>query len=236
MLQFSLQFSNSKDTLEDCLEKMTGKSVSLTITDNSTSLLSIRTKGNLVSVRMHWMFLNADDEVIREIASFIKTRKCRTPLVRKFISENQTCLKKREQNSRRPGIHTKGRFHNLREIFDDLNNKYFGGTIIASISWGKGNARRAVRNRTLGSYCGHTDIIRINPVLGRRNVPRYFIRYVVYHEMLHSTVEEEMKNSRRSVHTSEFRKLERLFKDYGKAVSWEKRLMQKSDSAEELKG
>lgn len=227
MFQLSLQFSNSKDTLKDSLEKMTGKSVSLTLTDNSTNVLSIRTKGNLVSVRMHWMFLNADDEVIIEMASFIKTRKCRTPLIRKFISENQTCLKKREQNSRQLSIHTKGRFHNLREIFDDLNDEYFGGRITASINWGKGNARRAVRNRTLGSYCGHSDTIRINPVLDRRNVPRYFIRYVVYHEMLHSAVKEERENGRRSVHTSEFRKLERLFKDYGKAVSWEKRLMQK---------
>jgi len=227
MFQLSLQFSNSKDTLKDSLEKMTGKSVSLALTDNSTNVLSIRTKGNLVSVRMHWMFFNADDEVIREMASFIKTRKCRTPLMRKFISENQTCLKKREQNSRQLSIHTKGRFHNLRDIFDDLNNEYFGRRITASIGWGKGNARRAVRNRTLGSYCGHSDTIRINPVLDRRNVPRYFIRYVVYHEMLHSAVKEERKNGRRSVHTSEFRKLERLFKDYGKAVSWEKRLMQK---------
>jgi predicted metal-dependent hydrolase len=227
MFQLSLQFSNSKDTLKDSLEKMTGKSVSLTLTDNSTNVLSIRTKGNLVSVRIHWMFLNADDEVIREMASFIKTRKCRTPLIRKFISENQTCLKKREQNSRQLSIHTKGRFHNLREIFDNLNNEYFGGRITAPIGWGKGNARRAVRNRTLGSYCGHSDTIRINPVLDRRNVPRYFIRYVVYHEMLHSDVEEERKNGRRSVHTSKFRKLERLFKDYEKAVLWEKRLMQK---------
>lgn len=227
MFQLSLQFSNNKDTLKDSLEKMTGKSVSLTLTDNATNVLSIRTKGNLVSVRIHWMFLNADDEVIREMASFIKTRKVRTPFIRKFISENQTCLKKKEQNARQLSIHTKGRFHNLREIFDDINNEYFGGRITASIGWGKGNARRAVRNRTLGSYCGHTDTIRINPVLDRRNVPRYFIRYVVYHEMLHSAVEEERKNGRRSVHTSEFRKLERLFKDYGKAVSWEKRLMQK---------
>jgi predicted metal-dependent hydrolase len=227
MFQLSLQFSNSKDTLEDYLEKMTGKSVSLTLTDNSTSLLSIRTKGNSVSVRMHWMFLNANDEVIREIASFIKTRKVRTPLIRKFISENQTSIKKRKQNSRQLSIYTQGRFHNLREIFDNLNNEYYGGRITASISWGKENARRAVRNRTLGSYCRHTNTIRINPVLDRKNVPRYFIRYVVYHEMLHSDVEEERKNGRRSVHTSKFRKLERLFKYYEKAVSWEKRFMQK---------
>jgi predicted metal-dependent hydrolase len=218
---------NSKDTLKDYLENMTGKSVSLTLTDNSTSLLSIRTKGNSVSVRMHWMFLNANDEVIREIASFIKTRKVRTPLIRKFISENQTSIKKKKQNSRQLSIYTQGRFHNLREIFDNLNNEYYGGRITAAISWGKENARRAVRNRTLGSYCRHTNTIRINPVLDRKNVPRYFIRYVVYHEMLHSDVEEERKNGRRSVHTSKFRKLERLFKYYEKAVSWEKRFMQK---------
>lgn len=227
MFQLSLQFSNSKDTLEDYLEKMTGKSVSLTLTDNSTSLLSIRTKGNSVSVRMHWMFLNANDEVIREIANFMKTRKGRTSLIRKFISENQTSIKKRKQNSRQLSIYTQGRFHNLREIFDNLNNEYYGGRITASISWGKENARRAVRNRTLGSYCRHTNTIRINPVLDRKNVPRYFIRYVVYHEMLHSDVEEERKNGRRSVHTSKFLKLERLFKYYEKAVSWEKRFMQK---------
>lgn len=226
MFQFSLQFSNSKDSIKDSLEKITGKSISLTLTDNSTNLLSMRTKGNSVSVRMHWMFLNADEEVIREMASFIKTRKGRTPLIRKFISENQTCLKKREQNPRQLSIRTQGRFHNLREILDDLNNEYFGGRISASISWGKGDARRAVRKRTLGSYWGHTDTVRINPVLDRRNVPRYFIRYIVYHEMLHSDLKEERKNGRRSVHTSEFRKKERLFKDYEKAVSWERRLTQ----------
>ena len=71
MFQLRLQFLHSKDTLADCLEGMTGKPVSLTVTDNAASLLSIRTKGNSVSVRMHWMFLNAGEDVVREIAGFI---------------------------------------------------------------------------------------------------------------------------------------------------------------------
>ncbi len=226
MIQFSLQFSNNKDTLKDYLEKITRKPISLTLTDNSTSMLSIATKGNSVSVRMHWMFLDAPDGVINEIVGFIKTRKGRTPLISKFIRENHTCLKKREQNYRQLSIHVQGRFYNLREIFDDLNNEYFKGRITASISWGKGNARRSVSKRTLGSYYAHTGNIRINPVLDKRNVPRYFIKYVVYHEMLHSALKEERKNSRRPLHTSEFRKKERLFKSYEKAVSWERRYTQ----------
>ena len=223
MFQLSLYFLNSKDILQHYLEKVIGKSVSLTLTDNSTSLLSIRTKGNSVLVRMHWMFLNADNEIISEIADFIKTRKSRTPLTRKFISENRTCLKNRERYSRQPGFRTQGRFHNLREIFDSLNNEYFGGGITALIKWGNQNSRRAVRKRTLGTYCRHTDTIGISSVLDRRNVPHYFIRYVVYHEMLHSAVRDLRKNNRRSVHTSEFRKRERLFREYDKAIGWEKR-------------
>lgn len=223
MSQLSLQFSNSKDTLQHYLETVTGKPVSVILTDNSTSMLSIRTKDNSISIRMHRMFLNACEEVVREIAGFIKTRKGQTPLIRKFISENRACLKKKEHSLRHACIRTQGKFFDLREIFDSVNNEYFGGSVTSSIGWGKETSRRAVRKRTLGSYCRHTETIRINPVLDRKYVPLYFIRFVVYHEMLHSSMTEEKKNGRRSVHNSGFRKRERLFKEYERAISWEKR-------------
>jgi hypothetical protein len=202
---------------------MTGKSVSLTITDNSTSMLSIRKKSDSVSVRMHWMFLNADEEVIGAIAGFIKTGKARTPFIRRFISENRACLKKRAQHREQYTLSTQGKNHNLREMFDILNQEYFGGGINVSIGWGKGNSRRVVRKRTLGTYCGDTGTIRINPVLDKRNVPHYFVNYVIYHEMLHSAVRGETKNGRRLVHTTEFRNRERLFREYGRAKAWEQR-------------
>src|SRR3989304_770737 len=209
MFQFKLHFSNTRDSLKSYLEKMTGKPVSLVLTDNATSLISIRRKNNLVSIRMHWMFLNAGDEIIKEIACFIKTKKGQTPHIRKFIRENQTCVKERNPKSRQIRICTQGRFYNLREIFNALNSEYFEGNITALITW--------------GSYSKHTNTILINSVLDRRNVPNCFIRYVVYHEMLHSIMEEKIENGRRSVHTPEFWKRERLFIEYEKAVSWEKR-------------
>jgi hypothetical protein len=222
MLQLTLQFSAGKDDLKNSLERLVGKTLSLIITDNSASLLSIRTKGNSVAVRMHWMFLNAGVDVIREIAGFIESRRGRTPLVRRFINENKLCLRKRQRAAGPVCIRTQGRFYNLREIFDDINKEYFEGSVVALIGWGKGNSRRVVRKRTLGTYCRHTDAIRINPVLDRRSVPHYLIRYVVYHEMLHRVVGESKNNGRRSVHSPEFRKRERMFKEYAKAVFWEK--------------
>jgi len=82
MSQLNLRFSNDTDALKHYFERATGKAVSLTITDNSTTMLSVRTKGNSVFVRLHWMFLNASNDVIRAIAEFIQRRKDKTPLNR----------------------------------------------------------------------------------------------------------------------------------------------------------
>jgi predicted metal-dependent hydrolase len=125
--------------------------------------------------------------------------------------------------SRKVSIRTRGKYHDLLELFASVNNRYFGGKIKASISWGKKVPRWAVRKRTLGSYSHQTNTIWINPVLDRKNIPRYVIRFIVYHEMLHCDIPVEKKNGRRLVHSPEFKKRERLFEHYEKAVSWEKR-------------
>jgi hypothetical protein len=223
MEQLSLRFLNNKDSLSDYLSQVSGKPVVLTVTDNSASLLSVRTKGSSIAVRMHWMFLNAGEEVLKEIAHFVKSRRGRTPFISRFIRENQVCLKKKPRRCRQSVLRTEGRFHDLGDIFDNINLTYFHGAIGSAIGWGRQEARRLVRKRTLGSYCRHTETIRISPVLDRKDVPRYFIEFVVYHEMLHSAMKEEKKNGRRSVHPPEFRKRERLFRDYEEAVAWEKR-------------
>lgn len=221
MFQLSLEYRNSRESMVEVLEEMTGKAVSLTITDNSASVLSIKKKGGIVGVRMHWMFLSAGEDVIREIASYM-TRRTGTPLLRRYINENRSCLRKKDRSRRRSALCSQGRFFDLQELFDEINEEYFEGAVGSRIGWGKGNSRRVVRKRTLGTYCNDSDEIRISSFLDRRAVPRYFIRYVVYHEMLHSFLGETRSNGRRSVHNPEFRRRERMFKEYERAVLWEK--------------
>jgi len=216
-----LLFSHKEDTLRDSLAKMSGQTVSLTLTDNSTSMLSIRKKDGSVVVRMHRMFLTAGEEIIKEIAGFIKKRKGQTPLIRQFIRDNRASLKNKERKVRPPSLCEQGNIHHLGEIFDAINKEYFEGSVSAAIGWGKGSSRRSVGKRTLGTYCGIANTIRIHPVLDRRSVPYYFIGFVVYHEMLHSAVKEERKNGRRAMHTPEFRRREKFYKDYERAIAWE---------------
>jgi hypothetical protein len=165
------------------------------------------------------MFLNAGPEVLDEIRVFIRKRKKPIAKVREFIVRNQAQL-----DARRPravSIATRGRHCDLMEIFSTLNRNYFSGAVTAAITWGRRNHRRAVRKRRLGSYQRDRNIIRINPVLDSRSVPRYFIEYVVYHEMLHAAGEIAGGAERQRSHCRAFKQREKLFKYYEQALAWE---------------
>jgi hypothetical protein len=65
-------------------------------------------------------------------------------------------------------------------------------------------------------------VIRIHPLLDQPFVPRWFLEYVLYHEMLHSVVPEEVDSTgRRRIHTQEFYRRERAFPRYHRARRWE---------------
>jgi hypothetical protein len=66
-------------------------------------------------------------------------------------------------------------------------------------------------------------VIKINPILDSDRVPRYFLEFVIYHEMLHADIGIEDGSGRRELHSREFRKREKLFRHYEKASAWEKK-------------
>ncbi len=220
-VQQELPFHCDEDSFRRKLQKALGKPVPLIFTNNATSMISVKTKGSGPEVRMHRIFLGAGAPVIEEIASFIRKRRGRTPLVREFIRENRGLLN--GPSARKRNLRAVGRFHDLKEIARKINGEYFGSRLVAEITWGVRNTRRAVRRRTLGSYNGDSGIITINPVLDRGSVPRFFVEFIVYHEMLHADMGVETKNGRRLVHTREFRRREKLFREYVRAISWEKK-------------
>ena len=217
--QLGLHFGYDEITLRHHLEECLGRTISLVLTDNSTSMLSLRVRHGVINVRLHRMFVGADDQVIGEIISFLKRRKGEMKFFRRFIRDNRGQLDKRPPKS--VTVKTEGRFHDLGKLFDEINLQYFSGAITSAITWGPGSCRHAVRKRTLGSYSGQSNIIRINPMLDRKSVPRYFVAFVVYHEMLHADMGISRNGERRILHSREFRKREKLFADYERAITWE---------------
>jgi hypothetical protein len=222
MYQLNLFSRQNSAAITDYLESATGKTINLTITDNTVSMLSMRhKKRNTILVRLHWMFLHADNNVIREIASFIKKKNDKTPSITRFIQENRKCIRK---GSGKPLTNNvQGKNHNLIKIFDFLNTKYFDERIKAVITWGKRRRRWYKGKRTLGSYDQSNNVIRINPLLDQKSVPNYFVGFVVYHEMIHADMGYEKDRKKNLNHTKEFKRREKLYKHYEKAILWEKK-------------
>jgi hypothetical protein len=219
--QTELPFPCDEDSFRKRVEKALGKTVSLTFTNNATSMIFVTKKGGSADVRIHRVFLGAGAPVIDEIADFIRSGRGKTPLVRAFIRQNKGLLMTAPQ--RRKSLRPAGEWHNLVAISGKMNAEYFNNRVSASITWGAKNHRRAARKRTLGSYNRDVGLITISPVLDRRTVPRYFVEFIVYHEMLHADMGVKISNGRRLVHTGEFRLRERLFRDYERALAWEKK-------------
>jgi hypothetical protein len=184
-------------------------------------MLSMKKRRGSVSLRIHRIFLDAGREVLDEIAGYIKDSKSKTPCMRDFINQNIHRLKR--SSPRKLNIKTQGNCYHLVEIFHLINREYFDGKVSASITWGSRGPRRAAARRTLGSYCSDNNMIRINPILDNKRVPRYFLEFIVYHEMLHADIGIEVNEKRRSIHPREFKRREKMFKHYKRAIAWEKK-------------
>jgi len=90
------------------------------------------------------------------------------------------------------------------------------------VVWGRRRKHRPREQFVFGTIQEEDRVIRINPAMDQPFVPLWFLRYVLYHEMLHSVVPDEtLSRNRRRVHTEEFNRREREFPGYRRARRWE---------------
>lgn len=116
-----------------------------------------------------------------------------------------------------------GEYFDLQAIFDKLNDRYFDGVLKSyTITWGRRRKLAPKEYFVFGTIQEEDRLIRINPRLDTPWVPKWFLEYVIYHEMLHAVVPDEpIRNGRRRVHTDEFNRREQEFRFYKRARQWE---------------
>ena len=64
--------------------------------------------------------------------------------------------------------------------------------------------------------------VKSESVLDAKDVPRFFVAWIVYHEMLHEIHDMPVVDGRRVYHTPEFRRAEASYERYADAVLWER--------------
>lgn len=209
------------DALARRIAALTGAPVRLAVTDNRSTMVSFRRRPEGLVVRLHHMFLEAPDTVVVAVAEYAsKGRRQASKLLDDFIREQQRVVTPRP---RKPGeLKARGKCHDLKELFDGLNHTFFQGGVQARIGWGRAWAKRRRRSIRLGVYDHAAREIRIHAALDQPDVPRFFVEYIVFHEMLHQLFPGPRRAGRQVHHPPAFKDREKAYPHYAAALAWEK--------------
>lgn len=210
--------------------------VVVTLTDNRYTMISVRRIAakehrprarageRRYEVRLHHMFADADPVITRALARYIADNDAdASRILGDFIDANSDHVRGRGRRAPAQLIFTAGEHHDLRAIFDEVNARYFANRIEAAVTWGARSGRPRRRNSIkMGSYSVEDRLIRIHRSLDRAFVPRFFVEWIVFHEMLHQVHDIRVKNGRREFHSKEFLADEAGFELYEEAKFWER--------------
>lgn len=188
--------------------------VRITLTRNRVSMLSIEFKPTrMICLRMHERFLDAPAKVLDALDRYLRTRDGEAWRV--VFCYAQT-IEPPRSSVPRTRLRKKGRHYDLGVLYDEVNRNYFDGSVRCRIGWarearaGSRGHRRSIR---YGSFRDEDRSIRIHPALDDGRIPREFVMYIVYHEMLHAVVPSEERNGRCLHHPPAFRRLEERYAD-----------------------
>src|SRR5213594_2000085 len=111
------------------LERRTGKPISLTVTNNRTSMVYV-CPGNLglVKVRVHHMFLDSPPDVVAALGQFVRrpTPECHRAL-NAYIRAKSHRIGGRPQHKSVINLSHRGFQYDLKEVYERLNERYFDG-------------------------------------------------------------------------------------------------------------
>jgi hypothetical protein len=172
---------------------------------------------NSTLLKIHIGFQNADRQVWQSLLQSSLGRP--TPAVeqsyREFASSEDfnESLFELESFAAPPPPPSRGRAHDLNEIFARVNADYFGGLMPKpTLTW-----NRTLTARKFGHYQPGRDTVMISITLDDHEVPACALDFVMYHELLHKKHGSMTVNGRWLSHSQAFRAEERLFAQYHEA-------------------
>ena len=211
------------------LAKLCNAHVSVTFTENRRSMVSWRRLDHgKLALRAHSMFMAAPDDVVTALAGLLSRDDAARTRIGEYVQKNRHLIGPKMprdplQPAQRVVLRAVGARYDLRDLHRDVNDAYFQGRSQAHVTWGRPLRKKAPRHLNFGTYDSKINVITISRRLNDPDIPRYMVEFIMYHEILHELLGvQEKPSGRRDVHSKEFRRLERQFPHYGKAVAFER--------------
>ncbi|HEV2488646.1 MAG TPA: hypothetical protein VGT03_02470 [Candidatus Acidoferrales bacterium] len=187
---------------------------------------SIRIREEVAYVRLSDMLRNAPREILEAAAALLLSRLYRRRPPRELVQSyreyshahgtRKRLHAMRRKRARRKLAHFRGQHHDLALIFHELNHRYFGEALPRpKLGW----SARPWRSQ-LGSFDPALGQIAINRALDGRDVPKFVVAYVLFHEMLHQKHPMKFARCRLESHSHRFREEEKHFHDYERAMKF----------------
>ncbi len=187
---------------------------------------TVRLRSGRVYVRISDIFKDAPLSVHRALAFILIAKLLRrpTPEVHDRIYRDYACTSQvlrasdiaRRRRGRKMVSSARGSYYDLDRMFVRLNRRYFNRQLPQpTLTWSQRRTRSI-----LGHHDGVHNTIVISKTLDARDVPEWFVEYILYHEMLHIKHPARLINGRRYYHTKAFRAEEQRFPYYEEAQDW----------------
>jgi hypothetical protein len=177
----------------------------------------IRLENGTIRAEITDLLEHAPAPVLEALAHILLSKLYRKPIARQYSHRYRLYLNRKDirrqigllRQTRGRKVHKgpKGIFHNLEQIFEELNAKHFGGMMARpALGWSY------VRSRTrLGHFDPAHNMIVVSRIFDDWRTPRLALEYVMFHEMLHLHYPVDHRGARRCVHTPDFKAHEKLF-------------------------
>lgn len=188
----------------------------------------LREPRGALEVRLHGLFTDAPIEVRAALTSWLR-RGRRAPRatdrIDAFIAE---ILRREPPPAARRIVAIPGEHHDLDRLAHELLEgelalDFPAGTARPTVLFGRRNGSRTRHSLRLGSYDSDARLVRIHPVLDQPVVPEWFVRFVVFHELLHAVFPIRRGEDKRWIHHSRaFRQREHAYVDHDRAHAWER--------------
>ena len=185
--------------------------------------------GTGIEIRLHRMFAAAPEDVRQALARWLRLgRRAGRASVHLDIWIQEALTGEPPPPPRAQRLVPVGQHHDLGGLAGPLFARTFASDFGArrprpELTWGRRGKSRSRRSLRLGSFDVEAHVVRVHPVLDRPDVPDWFVRFVLMHEILHAVFPPRAENGRWIYHGREFRARERSYPDYERALRWEQR-------------
>jgi len=184
-----------------------------------------------VRLRLHRCFASAPDAVLDDLAAWLRAgKRARAATARldawmeaRIAAEGPAPI---PANGRRP----RGAHHDLAALAAQLwlepyPRAYLGDLDrCPTLGWGRRTSPKGRRRLQLAAYEKTRHWIRVNPVLDASWIPGWFVKCVLFHELLHAVQPEEHDRAGRALtHGPWFRNAERGYPLFAASKAWEQR-------------